>query len=188
MQKNLRAVLSLLGVSTALASGHAFAQQAPYIQIQSISSVNGGCSTPGVSVSVIAYGNASHSDNFTIGANGAVHFTWTGETMGWASNNGSPQGYGINASSTAVAANTIMSGVITAYEGAAPTGNPTTGQRAVYRSTVQWNCTTGAQVGQVLNEDLRASVVPTMSTGGLLGLSALIGLAAVAVRRRRWVA
>lgn len=179
----------MIGLSAALGSVDALAQVAPYVQVVSINSA-GTCDNPGANVTVNASGTSSNSDNFTIAANGSVYYTWTGETMSWASPAGL-HSYGINGGSATLAPNTTVTGVITAYAGAATSGNPTTGQVPVYRTTVQWNCTTGAQVGTVLNEDLRFSVVPTLSELGLLGLSglaALLGLASLSTRRRRQIA
>lgn len=190
MNQKLRFVAAAIGLSAALGSVDALAQVAPYIQVTSINST-GTCTSPGATVTVNANGTASNSDNYTLAANGSVFYTWVGETMSWAPVGGGPHSYGINGGSATLAPNTTVTGVITTYAGAATSGNPTTGQVPVYRTTVQWNCTTGAQVGTVLNEDLRFSVVPTLSELGLLGLSglaALLGLASLSTRRRRQIA
>jgi hypothetical protein len=57
----------------------------------------------------------------------------------------------------------------------------------IYSSSISWNCTTGAQVGSIINTDLTLApvAVPTNDLPGLLALGTLVaGVAVSRVRRR----
>ncbi len=161
----------------------------PTIQITAFNGVpSGGCTAPRASVTVFANGTAANSDNFVMLVNGTLSYTWTGETMGWSpAPPGGPHGYGINGLSGSFAANSIITGRIITYAGTNATApNPTTGQIPVYESEISWDCTTGAQVGSIVNRDLRAAVgVPVNTPFALLAAALALVVGGFAALRRR---
>jgi hypothetical protein len=156
----------------------------PFIRITGFvsGSPSGGCLAPSADLLVIADGNSLHSDNFKMSVNSVLAYTWTGETMAWLATSPTPVTYGLNGAIGSFSANAIVTGKIITYDGANATAtNPTTGQRAVYESEISWNCTTGAQLGAIINRDLRTPRdVPSVSMRELV----LLALAIVVVGSR----
>jgi len=147
----------------------------------------GGCTNPGAIVSIFANGTAANSDTFTVLVNGVLAYTWTGETMHWSPPPPGGAGtYGFYGLIGVYPANTVLTGVVTTYEGANPSASdPTTGQKAVYVASVSWNCTTGARVGAITNLDVRLGPAPVNSPGALFATAMSIGLAGLLWLRRR---
>ncbi len=160
----------------------------PFIRITGFVSgtVSGGCTAPSAELTVAAEGTAQHSDTFKMWVNGALTYTWTGETMAWVATSATPITYGINGATGAYAANAVITGKIVTYDGVNSTAaNPTTGQRAVYESEISWNCTTGAQVGDIVSRDLRAPRdIPSAPMYGLAALMFALAGAGLHSRRR----
>jgi hypothetical protein len=178
-----------IAVATSAATGQtpSSSPPTPFIRISGFApgSPDGGCSAPSANLIVVADGNARHSDNFTMSVNSALVYTWTGETMAWLVASAAPVTYSINGATGTFPANATVTGKITTYDGVnATAANPTTGQRAVYESEISWNCTTGAQVGAIVNRDLRTPRdVPSVSTLGLFFL--LLAITGIGLHSRR---
>ncbi|MGL5003639.1 MAG: hypothetical protein ACRDAM_11925 [Casimicrobium sp.] len=192
------AMLSALSalVSASSYSTNATAQSLPLPSIQiggfDAGSPSGGCTAPAANLNGLANGNANHSDSFAMLVNGALVYTWEeGERMEWVPvGGGAFSGYSVNGTLGAIAANSTITARIVTYGGAnASATNPTTGQLPVFVSEISWNCSTGAQVGAVVNRDLRtAQAVPTLTStwlGILFVLLAYIGRKAIRLQLRR---
>ncbi|MBS0590791.1 MAG: hypothetical protein JSR65_09150 [Proteobacteria bacterium] len=186
---------SLLVVSGLFVGPSAFAQGPfPSIQITGLAGTpSGGCTSPSIRVNLWANATSANSDNYTISVNGVVQYTWTGETSGYGPQPAPPGGaasnaYGINGLNGTFAANSTITGTITTYAGVAASGPVTAGQTPTYQSSISWNCTTGAQVGSIVNVDLRAPAVPAPSNSTyslLAGMICLLALGAFTLRQRR---
>jgi hypothetical protein len=180
----------LLALSTLASSVKAQIAALPYpsIQIVGFTSIPANtCTDPFADVDVAANGNAATSDNFEIFANGALIYTWSGETMSWVSPSVPISSYGLSGATGMFAANSTLTARITSFAGAnLSTADPTAGQVPAYVSEVSWNCTTGAQVGAIINQDLRETVaVTTLAPNALAFASLLLGLTGLCVASRR---
>lgn len=187
-----RKLTTAVALAAALAAPLAASAQSlpqPTIQITSFSEApSGGCTEPNAVVTVFANGTAANSDTFLMLVNGALGYTWTGETMDWSpAPPGGANRYGIGGLSGSFAANSTITGRIVTYAGANTTAaDPTTGQIAVYESEISWNCTTGAQVGPIVNRDLRVAVgVPVNAPFALLTAALALVIGGFAALRRR---
>jgi hypothetical protein len=157
----------------------------PSVQITGIdpSQPRGSCDLPAIELLVDANGNASHSDNFFVLANGVLIYTWSGESMAWVNVAGANT-YSISAGTANLAPNTTVTVRIETYDSVNPSGPIFTAGDAVYRSEISWNCTTGAQLGAINNFDLRINTtVPTLQPTALVFAALLLGL--IGVRRSR---
>jgi hypothetical protein len=180
----------LLALSTFVNSVNAQVAATPYpsIQIVGFTSIpSNTCTDPFADVDVAATGNASTSDNFEIFANGALIYTWDGETMSWVNPSVPISSYGMSGASGVFSADSTITGRITSFAGANQSAsNPTTGQVPVYVSEVSWNCTTGVQVGEIVNRDLRETVAVTaLAPNALVVASLLLGLIGLRIVSQR---
>ncbi len=178
--RNAAAALACVFVFPLTASAQSATVPFPSIQIAGFTNVpSNTCTSPAASVDVIANGNATTSDSYVVLVNGTLVFTWEGEDMAWANPPGPVSGYRIFGATGTFAANSVVTGRITTYAGVnSNVSDPTTGQVPAYSSEISWDCTTGAQVGAIVNRDLLAPApVPTLNTGAFALLSLAIALA-----------
>jgi hypothetical protein len=170
---------SLLGAFSASVATTAFALgPPPSVQITGIdtSQPRGSCDLPAIELLVNANGNASHSDNFFVIANGELIYSWSGESMAWVNVAGANT-YSISAGTANLAPNTTVTARIDTYDSVNPDGPIFTAGDVVYRSEISWNCTTGAPLGAISNFNLRANtVVPTLQPIALMCAALLLGL------------
>ena len=177
--------IAALAAGMLLASAAWSASTVPSIEITGISTNPGGCANPGVSVDVInnlPIGDI-HSDNFEIYNGATLLFRWTGESYDGVNTST----YGITSSPTSVPTNTIVTGVIYTFATATNPPPPYTASLYTYRSTVQWNCTTGALVSisnSVGGTTPVATAIPTLQPMALAALALLLGAGTWFVRRR----
>jgi hypothetical protein len=172
----LFSAFSASAVTTAFALG-----PLPSVQITGIdtSQPRGSCDLPAIELLVNANGNASHSDNFFVLANGELIYSWSGESMAWVNVAGANT-YSISAGTANLAPNTTVTARIDTYDSVNPGGPIFTAGEVVYRSEISWNCTTGAQLGAINNFNLRArAIVPTLQPTALVFVALLIGMIGV---------
>jgi IPTL-CTERM motif len=170
---------SLIGVSTISAASALALGPFPSVQITGIdtSQPRGSCDAPSIELFVEANGTGSQSDNFFVLADGALIYSWTGESMTWV-NTAGPNTYSVSTGGAAanLPANTRVTARIETYDSVNPAGPIFVAGNAVYRSEISWNCTTGAQLGSVNNFDLRVnSIVPTLQPAALAFAALLLG-------------
>jgi hypothetical protein len=162
---------TLCGLATAALSSIAFAQfpPPPFVRITGfLSTPSNTCTDPSASLDVIADGTSAHSDTYEIYVNGALHFRWAeGEDMSWVNGNSLPYGLTSDAGSGSYVANTTIVGRITSYNRSNPSGPVFIAGEPVYSSEISWNCTTGEQIGAIMNQDLRPRTVPLPAPWGL---------------------
>jgi hypothetical protein len=131
------------------------------------------CDLPYATLAVEANGDATTSDTFFIYANGSEIYRWSGENMSWAQPPG-PNTYSVAGEFAGLAPGTTLTAAIVTYDSANPLGPLFYAGNAIYRSQISWNCTSGAQLGNLSNEDLRPREIPLLSTDALVGLALLL--------------
>jgi hypothetical protein len=172
-------------VAASLSVAQATRDPSPSIRILGFADVpSNTCTEPSVSVNVVANGTAQHSDTYAILVDGTPRYRWAeGETMAWATSS-EPLPYGLtsDALTGSFPPNTVITGQIVTYSESNPAGPTFIAGNAVFLSQISWNCTTGQQVGEATNIDLRPrEPVPVHGGAALAGLIAAI--AGVALRR-----
>jgi hypothetical protein len=143
-----------------------------------------GCAVPNAEFLVEAQGDATTSDTFSIYANGALIYQWEGETMAWVATSPSPTTYTVAGEPVDLPQNTALTATITTFNQANSLGPIYTAGAQVYRAQASWNCTTGEQIGSIVNADTRPKMVTAMTTPWLASLAGLASIALLAGQRR----
>jgi hypothetical protein len=182
--KLVRGMTCALALAAMLPTARAQQGITPFVQILGFASIPiESCNDPGATLNVLANGTVAHSDTYAIFVNGALHYRWAeGEDMSWVSERALPYGLNSNAGSGSFVANSTITGQIVTFSRSNPSGPIFTAGEPVFSSQISWNCTTGEQVGPILNLDLRPQRVPLPTPWWLL--AALLAMAALCGQAR----
>jgi hypothetical protein len=182
--KFLRAIGYLLIAMGIASIAHAQEATSPFVQIVGFASNPGqSCVDPGATLNVLASGSGATSDTYAIFVNGTLHYRWAeGEDMSWVTASALPYGMNSNAGSGSYLPNSTITGQITTFSRSNPSGPIFIAGEPVFSSEISWNCTTGEQIGPIVNLDFRPRLVPLPTPWWVFG-AALFALAMWRLRR-----